>query len=938
MQSGQYAISQNHDFLSEDRFHLYAQFLLEASYLTPLSITSNGFSLPKKIKENLYDGFIEREIHGAMHACRVSLYTEMLHKIFSEVFPGYVSDSLKGLTDFFGLNESKIILLTRYAALGHDMGREGEASDRWEKKSAKEIADFMMQHDVEEGIANLFGLLAEMKDKPYELKKSLLNYPENILHGMDYLRRLIKLGDCFDIIRCTGEFQYSYVESELGSVPGFDKDKHNHIFWNFSKQIYSLLQKQHDQYFPVKLIGPGAEIYELPPGEADYSNQFKVRIEHASNTYLAVRQDVLSEACFTPLLSNDSITESKLYDSPSAFNPFIHGTTSKALALMGKTGFFLQGPIDMVDQYGVAPLGGELTGGGLRDAKARCLPCFGRLGSHDENFNEYTLKKIINRYTQSRLLTLDNVLFSLKCQVDLGPKILFSNINIILIYAARYRQLGGDLSELPFMQSLESRIQSSIGIFYFLMLIGHGIEADYSLLDSLSKEERQGIFDAIYTHYSSEKLIDKFSEIGISLHEIYKNPDPESIRILLNLVELPKTSVILTGMFCTPEEKTLTVTQLFRPSTKSAVLADRSGSEYPARDYGYLVRGVDGYQVNSVLEKYIKGDRLNNLQVKLLDYIDSLSERFLALKKLLQEPFRPLEFKAEEEDFRREEFPVVLIYNQDSHMRIIDFGSQEYRAQRPLELGSDITMVATDTPANARKLIDFFERHGRVMKIVLFEDLEQAKKLKVMPACDRSYDEEKSAPKALATVLSMEEKSDRVSSEFNTFKISALLKDVQRLSVVDECGSVNDERLDGSAQLSLLDSIDFGLSSRNLSFSSVFSKTTPVSMEISIHTTRKTFCVTLRYTIDEVPYEDAKTVSREYGAHDEIKNYLSDHIRLLSHKYPDAIFKPFKIGGNHYSSTCFFMRPDEAMERISDFVSENNIGNENKSSAICSIM
>lgn len=48
----------------------------------------------------------------------------------------------------------------------------------------------------------------------------------------------------------------------------------------------------------------------------------------------------------------------------SEYDPFIHGTTSAALALMSKTNFQLMPVLKMIDDFQVAPMGGELFKGG----------------------------------------------------------------------------------------------------------------------------------------------------------------------------------------------------------------------------------------------------------------------------------------------------------------------------------------------------------------------------------------------------------------------------------------------------------------------------------------------------------------------------------------------------------------------------------------------
>ena len=58
-------------------------------------------------------------------------------------------------------------------------------------------------------------------------------------------------------------------------------------------------------------------------------------------------------------------------------NPYIHGTNSNVLDLLTYTDFSLMEPIDMIDKYAVAPVTGEITGGGFDSVWSKCEPCFG---------------------------------------------------------------------------------------------------------------------------------------------------------------------------------------------------------------------------------------------------------------------------------------------------------------------------------------------------------------------------------------------------------------------------------------------------------------------------------------------------------------------------------------------------------------------------------
>jgi len=57
----------------------------------------------------------------------------------------------------------------------------------------------------------------------------------------------------------------------------------------------------------------------------------------------------------------------------------LNGTNSNILELLTYTDFCLMEPIEMIEKYGIAPITGEIKGGGFDSVWCRCYPCFGRI-------------------------------------------------------------------------------------------------------------------------------------------------------------------------------------------------------------------------------------------------------------------------------------------------------------------------------------------------------------------------------------------------------------------------------------------------------------------------------------------------------------------------------------------------------------------------------
>jgi len=360
------------NLLSLKGWYYFGQLLIDSTYLQPFKLTSNGMQQTKGVKINTHNGYIEREIHGAMHASRVAWSTGMLHRLCQQQYPEPVQNKLQALMEFSNLSEEELFSLIRYVGLGHDAAREGDGADRWEKESATCIELFLKEQGVNSQLATIFSRLASLKDKPQELASYLVlyNLADEVIEGLQYARLLISLADCFDIIRCNGSFDFSFIEQKLAEVFPYSKDKDASVFFDYAKHMLQLLKRQKDLYFPTQLIGPNKESFSLGDGEEDYSVQEKVKLEHADYAPAAMLDSLNQDQYFQQLLNTEAPECSSLYDKEPAFNPYIHGTNSAALALMTQTDFRLMSAIEMLEQYGLAPLCGELTQGGFSTAMA----------------------------------------------------------------------------------------------------------------------------------------------------------------------------------------------------------------------------------------------------------------------------------------------------------------------------------------------------------------------------------------------------------------------------------------------------------------------------------------------------------------------------------------------------------------------------------------
>lgn len=397
-------------------------------------------------------------------------------------------------------------------------------------------------------------------------------------------------------------------------------------------------------------------------------------------------------------------------DIPHVFtnkNPYIHGTDSSILELLKYTEFNLMEPIEMIEKYRIAPMTGEITRGGFDNVQARCHPCFGRIKGID--LNSYDLIKIM-KYTHIK--HDENPISILKYQIYIGSRCCYSNINIILIYAVRCRQLGYDISNIITSEIIQN-IKVIRATFALLLFPGSWLRP----VENLNND----VCDAIYTHFSMEYIKGRLAEKlnpDTDLYEIYKKGDisNEVLDILNYIFTLPKNSTIKSGNSYEDKHVELSI---INPFTHAVPSYDSECSYYKAGYTLYaLTQNITGYRVNDVLEKYARGrvsdSFWNKFHQKLCTYLKDFQHRIELLEYILIHDCYPKII------INQEIYPLILVCEDDSIMSVL---AHEYRATRSLKLGVDITVMATDTINNKRNLTKYLNDNNIQCRVILFDEL-----------------------------------------------------------------------------------------------------------------------------------------------------------------------------------------------------------------------
>lgn len=728
--------------LNKANFYLHSQELLNKHYLQPLKKTSNGSQVLDKPVSTVKNGVIERQIHGAMHATRVSIYIEILDQIMKNEFRSYADESIHNLETDLQLSEASILLLTRYVALCHDAAREGEGADYWEVESADIAKRFLKENGLDERLAAAFSLLAQYKDDAQKLEDALgqLGFSDKTKAGFNYLRRLVSMADCFDIIRCNGRFKFSYIEEQLKSIPGFESQKHSARFFEFAKQVYALLKAQHDLFFPTHLVNSNNEIYSLPKADNDFSLVEKEKFEHAKNVFETMVTDMRAYPYFNNYLHdelNKETTNTAPVDEKKEFNPFIHGTTSATLALLPKTNFQLIPILKMMDDHQAAPMVGELTQGGYSVLGSELVQeeIIGGTSFGNLKTGTYNLKKITASYTQFEPPASDATLKHFKDMLKYSLNSGFSNLNLLLIYFTRARQMHQSLDQVITTDELDllnQQLQATIQFYYFIQLLGTHIHPDFeavkkALTQSKSLKKRD-ITDAAYSLLNIEQIVQKIMLHKIDMKDVVLHPTEENLNKVLQVLEFPKKATIKSGFGSIDKEIELPVTQFF--SLKKSSMEEEGDEEsfkksYDKGQFGYFSRNINGYGINDYLEQMLS-NKLDSkffagLGKKAEKHAIIMEDRIHLFDKLVKTPQEQFKITEEQQSLLKSTFPIIFV-SESEHIKPY---SSELRSKVPLKLGDDIRIIATNTKNNRDKLKSYFYAHQLdPIQVVLFSDLE----------------------------------------------------------------------------------------------------------------------------------------------------------------------------------------------------------------------
>ena len=241
----------------------------------------------KTEKTTLKDGWIERPVKGVQHACRVSAYTLVLHRIRTKYRPVEIEKTLNIISACLKITFAEIIKLTQIAAAFHDTARTAKTKEYSiidiNNPAVNYMQSLLTDKDNAVMLAELFCISAIYKDRPIDFK--IYCNIKDIPHDFDYLRQLIHDAFCLDVIRYENNFKIKYLLC-LDSACDDEKLDINQL----CIQVLHLIKHQGDLTFNCKITCPqGVKVAE----ESQYRIfERKLKYEHAASPYLVVTQDM----------------------------------------------------------------------------------------------------------------------------------------------------------------------------------------------------------------------------------------------------------------------------------------------------------------------------------------------------------------------------------------------------------------------------------------------------------------------------------------------------------------------------------------------------------------------------------------------------------------------------------------------------------------------
>ncbi len=462
----------------------------------------------------------------------------------------------------------------------------------------------------------------------------------------------------------------------------------------------------------------------------------------------------------------------------------VHGTSSLILPLLtrtnGKNGAMLMSIRDMLDHYGMVPLGGEVDRG-VRCGPTDILDMLSyvssaplkdpRIPTKKKIEKYYDLNSILKSYTEFPLYSAESYLQKAKMHLSSSYQYGFEPFNNFLFYYARARQLGADELSINERTQLNQAVQNQIKWSYFILIVinhlypdidkikrlkqqayekvkkkfteespemiaqyeqflkqmkDYGFEKDYEnftiakYIEQTARGKRGELTRKLDSFFGSGALFERVCDSQIEFAAIFKDPTEETLQPVLSILKL--------------DEAFEDETQFFTLIKPKEMIQDEN-VDYMLEDVMDAVYCSDKLSIMNVLNKmYFSFCDLSPLGQEVNDSIcqrmQLIKDRVSVIDKI---DAANVKFSDEEFALMQKQFPIILVCETDKFT--IEYGDTfEYRSKEPLIFGQDITMMATDSTSHQLLLIRYLrENNIKGVEVILIDDLKESIKTEKRP-------------------------------------------------------------------------------------------------------------------------------------------------------------------------------------------------------------
>ena len=413
---------------------------------------------------------------------------------------------------------------------------------------------------------------------------------------------------------------------------------------------------------------------------------------------------------------------------------YIHGTDSKILSYLPKTEFKLIDVKEMLIKYKIAPLTGEIAGGGLSQADSPCSTSFGLL--MDYQYNHYTLERIIEDYTsqkKSKLKSDETNPMQLIKFLDTPSRCEIETIIIPLaIIVGRLRVLGFNLKkELNYnnegcvFKKISDLVYLAKSRYFLLYLIAKHLTINKKTqliieeetfnytnsfnCDSFNKKIRETKIDFKYIFYDqSECNIQKLCDFMNSFK--YDISTRRKTTIVDFKFEIRKHPITMPDVEKCDEEflQSVQYSEFFIRSSRLCFLAKMKLllSSYGIIDNRETTIGVS---VNPGFFLAINESTFVNRAHAFDKMVNVIKEMIEAEEDPHIHITTPIDT-----------FPLILLME---NAKKVMPDRDEFRSCDNIVVGEDVSFMATNTMSNKEKLQAYIDSHNLNVEPCLFEDL-----------------------------------------------------------------------------------------------------------------------------------------------------------------------------------------------------------------------